>query len=99
MEFRGKNEIFFFFFLPLFCGRGWCCPGNRAGVAGARDKGLFWLGFFVLCCWFGVMGAELKLGGMCSAQGHPQRSQKSSGESSQWIIQSVAPALGRWVLG
>lgn len=52
-------------------------------MAGAVDRGLFWL-VFLLWWWFGVMGAEQKLGGLSraghvgvgghvavQAQGHP----------------------------
>lgn len=42
--------------LPLFCvegGRGWCCPRNPDGVAGAVD-GVVLVGFFaVLVVWCG----------------------------------------------
>lgn len=41
-------------------GRGWCCAGNPDGVAGAGG-GVVLLGVcFLLCWWFGVMGAEQK---------------------------------------
>lgn len=59
---------------------------------------------FLLFWWFGVVGAEQKLGdeqclprGLCGSQGRPLHGQKSYGEGSQGIIQSVAPALGPWL--